>query len=1345
MKKLLALVLALVMVLGLATVGANAALKDYSDADSIDADYKEAFTVMNAVGVFQGSDGKLTPTDKLTRAQAAKLIAYLDLGGDVAETLPEVQVFADVPATHWAAKYVAYCQQAGIIQGAEANKFYPDGELTGYAFGAYLLAVLGYDRNLEGITGSDWQIKAASLMGDAGIGDGVEKAGSVALTREEAAQYCLETLEAPVVAYADKGTSVTTGETTVTVGAKAASYVTTGNYRATITDETGTDVLQLGEKLYKGTLTLTANGDVDAFGNPADVWRYKGVKIGTFNSKDAAITYTENKNTASGQAAVKADIKDFTNYGSSDVTLYTNGVKTPNTTLNEATVAGYTENGTVVKLFVTSNTVTTVTVMDTYLGKVTKVDDTAKELTITNLSTNTTGLKTEEGYGTFAKNDYVLITISNGDIATVEAPTKVTGIASTKNTSSNTITIDGTAYKQSANVVATKNVAAFKVSNTYDATLLLDKNNFILSAEAGAAVGTDKAVAVLENGTTLNDDNVLIDIIKGVTSDGETVTWKVGAYGTADLATNSVYSYAANTPTTGNYKLTKVTSTTTLATADTSETYVVQGSAPTGGISSSTKTLTVKDRVFYLRDNTNFIFVSGGKATVKSGAQTVPAGTTIYVAYDLGNDGLYYATAVYAMTAAAVASTSSDAVVFVQGKTTGDYQVTGTNNKTVTLKTYNAWIDGTSVSGFFAKDGAATGFYSVSNSDVTGEYLLTSATKYTATSGTAAVTASAQNIKAVANNILTTTGGVDYSIGDATIVDTTGTKAYDTYAELEELTDYSNIAVYIMYNSTGKVASTVYVVANTSFAAGDTPTVADVKEALLSTGTATIDTTSGTVALTGTLDVPAGTTLTVEGTGKITATAVTIEGAVSGDDAEIESADITIKGNDAIVDVKEIDATTSGFLVLDNGAKVTAETVTADSAVVGCELTVDVLQANTVVILGDEGSNKLTVNEKLVAKSGSGAVATIYLLGDSSTLVINADGNATASTITNLYVGHASGSALTLNSVTYAADANVPATGAVVQVKDDDNAPTFTNLTLVTTSDVTLKGEMTVNTSITDTANSKITIDGTLNTPDGMSYSGTVALESDAVLKQNDSGSDTLAVAKLVVNGDALIDGTTDADTVTVTELTIKEGATLTVGSAVDNNLTFSTSAPSIGYDGANTALVVKGALTTGGTKAQKEAQMLALATTINFSTAAAASAANNTVGATGTKTYATVTLPAAPKVIFGSIVDTGLGMSDTGKTLVTWDYKTMYPDWTTSYVFKTDAQTTAAAIDWSSSISGSSTFASKPTGLTETSVDLWGITGNNELTIALAASASATTYKEIVIPFKTAWGAALS
>ena len=51
LKKILALVLALVMSLSLVTV-ANAA---YSDEDSIGADYKEAVDVLTNLGVFRGT------------------------------------------------------------------------------------------------------------------------------------------------------------------------------------------------------------------------------------------------------------------------------------------------------------------------------------------------------------------------------------------------------------------------------------------------------------------------------------------------------------------------------------------------------------------------------------------------------------------------------------------------------------------------------------------------------------------------------------------------------------------------------------------------------------------------------------------------------------------------------------------------------------------------------------------------------------------------------------------------------------------------------------------------------------------------------------------------------------------------------------------------------------------------------------------------------------------------------------------------------------------------------------------------------------------------------------------
>ncbi len=74
MKKLLALVLALVMSMSLVTIS-NAAYSDKADID-----LKEAVDVLSAVGVFEGSDGKFDAKANLTREQAAKMVAYLELG-----------------------------------------------------------------------------------------------------------------------------------------------------------------------------------------------------------------------------------------------------------------------------------------------------------------------------------------------------------------------------------------------------------------------------------------------------------------------------------------------------------------------------------------------------------------------------------------------------------------------------------------------------------------------------------------------------------------------------------------------------------------------------------------------------------------------------------------------------------------------------------------------------------------------------------------------------------------------------------------------------------------------------------------------------------------------------------------------------------------------------------------------------------------------------------------------------------------------------------------------------------------------------------------------------------------
>ena len=75
MKKLLAMVLALVMTLSLAVVGSNAAFKD---ADKIAANYNEAVQVLSGMGIFKGdNNGNFNPESAITRAEVAQIFYRL--------------------------------------------------------------------------------------------------------------------------------------------------------------------------------------------------------------------------------------------------------------------------------------------------------------------------------------------------------------------------------------------------------------------------------------------------------------------------------------------------------------------------------------------------------------------------------------------------------------------------------------------------------------------------------------------------------------------------------------------------------------------------------------------------------------------------------------------------------------------------------------------------------------------------------------------------------------------------------------------------------------------------------------------------------------------------------------------------------------------------------------------------------------------------------------------------------------------------------------------------------------------------------------------------------------------
>ena len=301
MKKLLALVLALVMTMSLVTIS-NAAFKD---ADKISN--KEAVDVMAAVGVLAGYDnGEFGATDTLTRAQAAKIIAYLDLGGKTADAIKGTgTVFSDVKATDWFAGFVEYCAGAGYVAGVGDKKFAPNEKVTGVQFAKMLLCALGYKSEIEGYTGTDYTISVARDANKNELFNALSIVTSANLTREQAAQMALNALKATCVEYRG-GTSVSTSDgTKVTVG--ATRYESAANGKEYLAGDTSAD-LQLAEKLYGSDLKLD-KGDATAFGDKANTWSYKGKEIGTYAVTATAtlsneVTYGD-LYTAIGSTAVK--------------------------------------------------------------------------------------------------------------------------------------------------------------------------------------------------------------------------------------------------------------------------------------------------------------------------------------------------------------------------------------------------------------------------------------------------------------------------------------------------------------------------------------------------------------------------------------------------------------------------------------------------------------------------------------------------------------------------------------------------------------------------------------------------------------------------------------------------------------------------------------------------------------------------------------------------------------------------------------------------------------------------------------------------------------------------------
>jgi beta propeller repeat protein len=105
-----------------------------------------------AKGVALGySDGTYGPTLQVTRDQMAVYIARALAGGDSGVTTPVTTKFSDVPADYWANKYIAYCVNAGVVQGYPDGTYEPTTVVTRDAMAVFISrAVAGGDAEVSG-------------------------------------------------------------------------------------------------------------------------------------------------------------------------------------------------------------------------------------------------------------------------------------------------------------------------------------------------------------------------------------------------------------------------------------------------------------------------------------------------------------------------------------------------------------------------------------------------------------------------------------------------------------------------------------------------------------------------------------------------------------------------------------------------------------------------------------------------------------------------------------------------------------------------------------------------------------------------------------------------------------------------------------------------------------------------------------------------------------------------------------------------------------------------------------------------------------------------------------------
>ena len=646
MKKLLAMVLALVMTLSLA-VSANA----FKDDKSISDDYAEAVAVLNGMGVFKGyEDGSFQPKGDITRAEVSAIVYRVytqDVKDAKASMYATYNKFSDMAGAGWAQGYIGYCANAELVKGYPDGTFKPSGKVTGYEVLAMILRAVGYDKNGE-FSGADWALHVAQTAQQAGVLKNVKGIDlNAPATRELVAELLFRAIaEASTVTYTP-----------------AFGYVTDkvlGNAAPT-----------LGYKNFK----LEGKADADSFGRPATKWIYNVGDKKTLVVDKPVVSYTTKVDECdiakdlgiTSAKAIEGAYIDGVSYAknltSADVT------SNRYATINPLATTSYVgAQGRLTEVYDMGTAGYRIVEINTYLAQVTKVTpaytdrnshttvDTVdlKAYTTSNTASPATFTKVEASG--FTVGQYVLVTISNVGTATaavesvvaaeVVAGGKLTGWTNEVGTTAATTVVAGTTYKDSNKFFLNYRVAGnwMVATDTYGNAIGLveSASNYLAvariewKANATSFGGYALADVVLANGEVKND--VTIASVNGNAANatgaqGTTYTQGVPTSGSVSIywTNNSAYydhimAYSVNAD--GSYNLMNATHYTNAATK--SDKIIDLGgdqAVGTAYYNNSTATIGDQTNTVVATDNTVFLYVNdnGYSYTVYTGKNNAPS------------------------------------------------------------------------------------------------------------------------------------------------------------------------------------------------------------------------------------------------------------------------------------------------------------------------------------------------------------------------------------------------------------------------------------------------------------------------------------------------------------------------------------------------------------------------------------------------------------------------------------------------------------------------------------------------------------------------------------------------